>query len=76
VAGGASYLEVEEDGKRKSGVYGAIVPDGKAIALKADERIRVRAGNAGAVHVTINGIDLGKMGGNGAVVEWNITRDK
>lgn len=76
VAGGASYLEVEEDRKRKSGVYGAIVADGKSVALKADERIRVRAGNAGAVQVTINGIDLGKMGGNGAVVEWNITRDK
>jgi cytoskeletal protein RodZ len=76
VAGGASYLEVEEDGKRKSGVYGAIVADGKSVALKADERIRVRAGNAGAVQVTINGIDLGKMGGSGAVVEWNITRDK
>jgi hypothetical protein len=76
VAGGASYLEVQEDGKRKSGVYGSIVADGKSVPLKADKRIRVRAGNAGAVQVTINGIDLGKMGGSGAVVEWNITRDK
>ena len=36
--------------------------------------IRIRAGNAGAVRLTINGIAIGLMGANGAVVEWRIAR--
>jgi hypothetical protein len=31
-------------------------------------------GNAGAVRLVINGINLGRMGGQGDVVEWQITR--
>ena len=33
-----------------------------------------RVGNAGAVHLSLNGIDFGTMGGAGAVVEWRVTR--
>ncbi len=76
VVGAPSYLEVEEDGTRKAGTYGAIVAGGKTIALQATSRIRIRAGNAGAVQVTINGIGLDRMGANGAVVEWIVTRLK
>jgi hypothetical protein len=52
-----------------------VVEDGTSVELKAKQSVRIRAGNAVAVQVTINGISLGKMGGSGDVVEWHITRD-
>jgi len=72
--GGDSYLEVEEDGTPIDGVSGAISDDGEHVELDAESAIRIRAGNAGAVRLTINGIGLGVMGGDGAVIEWQIAR--
>ena len=40
----------------------------------AANEMTIRAGNAGAVRLTINGISIGAMGSDGAVVEWRITR--
>ncbi|HEX5396718.1 MAG TPA: RodZ domain-containing protein [Candidatus Limnocylindria bacterium] len=71
-----SYLEVREDGKPKSGVSGGISQPGDTIKLKAKNEIRLRAGNAAAVDVTINGVHIGPMGGSGAVVDWTITLDR
>jgi hypothetical protein len=68
-----SYLEVEQDGTPLSDVSGAIATDGTELALTADDELRVLAGNAAAVHLTVNGISLGAMGGDGEVVEWRIT---
>lgn len=73
LVGAASYLEVEEDGTPVAGVSGGIADAGDRIDLRADGTIRVRAGNAGAVRVTINGIGIGAMGSDGSVVEWRIT---
>jgi cytoskeletal protein RodZ len=67
-----SYLEIDEDGTPVSGVSGGISDPGETIAVAAQTQLRVRAGNAAAVHVTINGLDLGAMGGSGAVIEWRI----
>jgi cytoskeletal protein RodZ len=72
--GAASYLEVEEDGTPVEGVSGGIAAAGDRVNLSADDDIRILAGNAGAVRLTINGIGIGAMGGDGAVVEWRITR--
>jgi cytoskeletal protein RodZ len=72
--GGDSYLEVEEDGTALEGVSGGISDDGDRVEMEANETIRILAGNAGAVGVSVNGIDLGTMGGNGAVIEWVVTR--
>jgi hypothetical protein len=74
VRGGDSYLEVEEDGTPIAGVSGGIVADGENVELMASDNLRIRAGNAGAVQVILNGITIGEMGGDGAVVEWRITR--
>jgi cytoskeletal protein RodZ len=71
-----SYIEVTEDGKPKTGVSGTISSAGESIKLKATGEIRLRAGNAAAVDVTINGVHIGKMGGSGAVVSWVIARDR
>jgi transcriptional regulator with XRE-family HTH domain len=72
--GGDSYLEIEQDGTAIGGVSGGISDDGERIELSASTNIRIRAGNAGAVRLTINGIGLGTMGADGAVVEWRIAR--
>ena len=57
-----------------AGTSGGIASDGDVIELEANDSLRIRAGNAGAVRVTINGIGLGTMGADGAVVEWRIER--
>ena len=72
--GAASYLEVEEDGTPVEGVSGGIAAAGDRVNLAANDDIRILAGNAGAVRLTINGIGIGAMGSDGAVVEWRITR--
>jgi cytoskeletal protein RodZ len=70
---GESYLEVEIDGTPLAGISGGIIAAGQTIQLSAQRDMRIRAGNAGAVRITLNGINIGAMGGNGAVVEWRIT---
>ncbi len=69
-----SYLDLDEDGTPVADVSGTIAEDGDQIDLEADDELRIRAGNAGAVRLIINGISIGAMGGDGAVVEWRITR--
>jgi cytoskeletal protein RodZ len=73
IDGGQSYLELDQDGEAAS-VSGDIANPGDVVALDADRELRIRAGNAAAVRLTINGLDIGAMGGQGAVVEWRITR--
>ena len=60
--GGDSYLELEEDGAPVAGVSGAHRGDGERVELSADETLRIRAGNAGAVRLTINGIGIRRHG--------------
>lgn len=76
VVDGESYLEVEADGTPVAGASGAILGDGQAFELEADREIRIRAGNAGVVHLVINGIGIGAMGDDGQVVEWRISRNE
>ena len=57
-----------------AGVSGAIAAPGDRVNLVANDEIRILAGNAGAVRLTINGIGIAAMGGDGDVVEWRITR--
>jgi hypothetical protein len=72
--GGDSYLELEQDGVPLAGVSGGISNDGERVNMSAKTTIRIRAGNAGAVRLSVNGIGLGAMGANGAVIEWRIAR--
>ena len=76
VAGADSYLEVEQDGNPVAGVSGGIAADGERISLAANESLRIRAGNAGAVRISLNGIGIGPMGASGQVIEWLITRNE
>jgi cytoskeletal protein RodZ len=74
IEGGASYLDLYEDGDRVPDVSGRNAQDGDSVQLAADRELRIRVGNAAAVRLRVNGIELGAMGGAGAVVEWRITR--
>lgn len=72
VVGGPSYLEIDEDGEPKRNVSGRVAEAGSRIRLAADGTLRIRVGNAGAIRLVINGINLGSMGGSGDVVEWQV----
>lgn len=74
IANGDSYLEVDQDGTPLANVSGGIAVSGESIELSATSELRIRAGNAGAVRLTLNGIEIAAMGGSGEVVEWRITR--
>jgi hypothetical protein len=75
ISGGQSYLDLYEDGERVPDISGRNAQDGDVVQLTAEEELRIRVGNAAVVRLRVNGIDLGTMGGSGAVVEWRITRD-
>jgi cytoskeletal protein RodZ len=72
VAGSPSYIELLQDNVPESSVSGRVVKPPKAVSLKASASIMVRAGNAGAVSLTIGGVPIGAMGGPGEVVTWRI----
>jgi cytoskeletal protein RodZ len=74
IEGGASYLELDEDGAPRIEIWGRNAADGDTIDIEADDELRIRSGNAGVVWLTVNGVRFGPMGGDGAVVEWRITR--
>ncbi len=74
VARSASYLLVLQDGVPLAGVSGHVIAAGRTIALSARSALTVRAGNAAAVSISIDGISLGTMGGSGEVIEWRIRR--
>jgi cytoskeleton protein RodZ len=74
VRGGSSYLELDEDGQPKRNVSGRVADAGTRVTTSARGSLRVRVGNAGAVRLVVNGIELGPMGDPGDVVEWRITR--
>ena len=69
---GGSYLEIEADGTPLAGTSGGIAAAGATVRAAGATDIRVLAGNAGAVRISVNGIDIGTMGGPGAVIEWRI----
>ncbi len=74
VSSASSYLEIDQDGVPLARVSGTTVKAGTSLAVKAAVTLRIRVGNAAAVHITINGVVFGAMGSDGAVVEWRVTR--
>jgi hypothetical protein len=74
IVDGESYLLLEEDGQLVEEISGLNASDGDRVELEADDALRIRVGNAGAVRITINGISLGLMGDDAQVVEWRVAR--
>ena len=65
------WTEVTVDGKT---VFEGLLEEGKTENWQGKESIVLRAGNAGALEVTVNGKKLGTFGDEGAVVERTFTR--
>ena len=66
------WAEVQVDGKT---VFEGMLEKGKTEHWKGKETVILRAGNAGAVELTVNGKNLGKLGNKGEVVERRFTKD-
>jgi cytoskeleton protein RodZ len=65
VVGGRSWVSVSA-GSRKA--YEGVLPDGTVRVFTDTKQIKIVIGNAGVVHLVVNGVDLGTAGGNGQVV--------
>ena len=65
------WTEVSVDGKS---VFEGIIEKGKTENWQGKESVVIRAGNAGALDVTLNGKKLGKFGDNGEVLERRFTK--
>lgn len=63
---GASWLRVLVDGKT---VFEGVAPEGKQFSWSGDQRISVRAGNAGAVMLAFNSNNARRLGKEGDVIE-------
>jgi len=66
-----SWLRVIVDGQVS---FEGTVQPGRSLTFTGKDAISVRVGNAGAVHATFNGEDLGILGGPGDVVTREFTR--
>jgi cytoskeletal protein RodZ len=67
------WTQVAADGKT---IYEGTAEKGQTFTWKGKDRVVVTAGNAGAVELTWNGKDQGKLGHDGDVVEKRFTKDK
>ncbi len=67
VRGGDAWLLASIDGTQAPNTNRVFV-DGQVVTFSGKE-VRLRTGNAGATFVTYNGLDLGKLGNVGEVVE-------
>ena len=67
VQGGDAWLQAIVDGVQTAGT-GRIFSAGQTLLLSG-RQVFLRTGNAGATFVTMNGQDLGALGGQGQVVE-------
>lgn len=60
------WISVVADGKE---IFEGIASSGQTMSWKADQKIAITAGNAGAVELFKNGVSVGKAGAPGDVVE-------
>jgi cytoskeleton protein RodZ len=65
VVGGRSWMSVTA-GSRK--VFEGVLSDGTVRSFTDTKQIKIVIGNAGVVHLVVNGVDMGTAGGNGQVV--------
>ena len=66
------WTEVVVDGKTE---FEGTAEKGKVLNVKGKDKVRITAGNAGALTVSLNGKDMGTIGQKGEVVEKTFTKD-
>jgi Domain of unknown function (DUF4115) len=67
------WMRVTVDGER---VIESEVPAGRQIPLQADKLIQIRAGDGGAVRLTVGGQDQGALGRDGQIANRTLTPPK
>lgn len=72
VQGGDAWLQVVVDGAQSAGT-GRVFAAGQTLTFTG-QQVFLRSGNAGATFVSVNGRDLGALGGPGQVVERVFTQ--
>jgi hypothetical protein len=65
--GGNAYIQAWLDGEP---TRQRILRSGRSATFTAEQSILIRTGNAGFTHFTVNGDDLGALGGVGQVENW------
>ena len=65
--GGKAYIQAWVDGEP---TVARILRQGQSLTFAADESVLVRTGSAGATHFTVDGEELGALGGLGEVENW------
>ncbi|MDQ3555055.1 MAG: DUF4115 domain-containing protein [Chloroflexota bacterium] len=65
--GGKAYIQAWVDGEP---TVARILRQGQSLTFAADETVLVRTGSAGATHFTVDGEELGALGGLGEVENW------
>ncbi|GAA1992529.1 RodZ domain-containing protein [Catenulispora subtropica] len=68
--GADSWLNVTGDDGRV--LFDNLLPAGTTQSFKDAKQLGVTLGNASAVHMNLNGKDLGSAGGDGQVVHWTL----
>lgn len=66
------WTEVVVDGKTE---FEGTAEKGKTLTVKGKDKIRITAGNAGALKFSLNGKDMGIIGQRGEVVEKTFSKD-
>lgn len=69
-ARGDSWLRIVPDGEVMKGWGGPTLRRGNSVTVTAGTEIYLRTGNAGAIRITLNGVDRGPLGRNGEVGNW------
>jgi transcriptional regulator with XRE-family HTH domain len=70
VEGGPAWIRVRSDSET---VFEEVAPPGFSRTFEASHAVGIRAGDAGAVHVEVNGQDVGPLGDPGQVLERDYT---
>jgi cytoskeletal protein RodZ len=72
--GGSSWMRIVVDGEllRPRQWGGPTLGNGETVTITAEREIFFRTGNAGVVHVTLNGREVGLLGNRGQVGNWII----
>ncbi len=72
----ANYLKLDANavvnGKTE---FEGTAEKGKTLTVKGKDKVRITAGNAGALKLSLNGKDMGTIGQRGEVVEKTFTKD-
>lgn len=66
------WTEIVVDGKTE---FEGMAEKGKVLTVKGKDKVRITAGNAGALSYSLNGKDMGVIGQKGEVVEKTFTKD-